>query len=259
MAKPVGRYRQALEMERNIQQGPISSVHQKYVAIAKFHQLNFQRIQENHKEISISEFEAWTGIPELDIRTAATDKEYIEVSRAIAKADISLWMQTQLPALQAAAEEMKRQKQSAEYVKLMLNIADMVKFKEADFSNLRPREDKDATAIIKELIGTVRKIVGPDISDQKIIAFLSEEPDRAPADKTAGAVDEATRQAGGIEVHQGDRPPVAVSAVPETRESPDNGQAVHVPDGGEPDREVVDGGGNSLSLPDGETPKTENT
>lgn len=179
----------ALQLKRAISKGPYTSTHQKWVAISKLYQINHDRRLIGIGPIEEREFSFWTEIPIEEVKEAPSNREFLEVSRAMAKAGFNLWMQTQLPNLQEAAERLaKTPGKDKEYVALMLSIAELTNFKAADFNSLKAREEKNVEQIIKDVLSTLEPLLDESLTPQKIISRLSAEPDGGDGKSGGGVV-----------------------------------------------------------------------
>ena len=135
-----------------IPEGPMPTARKKWAAIAKFNSINIQRVKEGWEPISVKEFCRWTKIAEEDVHNAEAHKEYVGIAMSLAKGKSVMWFQTQLGDMQQAAENLKKKGEDKDYLKVSMDLAAMVNFKEYDLSGMEEAETKGVKETVEEVL-----------------------------------------------------------------------------------------------------------
>ncbi len=135
-----------------IPEGPMPTNKAKWAAIAKWHHINEERKKKGFDEITVGQFIKHTGIKEVDTQNAGAHKEYIEAALSLAKGKSTIWFASEIEHLRESAERLRNAGEDKEYVKIMLEISSMLKFKDTDFSGMEDSEAKTATEVVEEIM-----------------------------------------------------------------------------------------------------------
>ena len=162
-----------------IPQGPMPTNRKKWASIARYHAINDDRKKAGWEEISVKEFCKWTQIAEEDVFNAESHKEYVDVAMSLAKGKSVMWFRSQLADMQEAAENLKKAGEDKEYLKVALELSNMVKFKDFDLSGMEEAETKGVKETVEEVMALladdqVRRAINNEDGQvaQKIIPSL---------------------------------------------------------------------------------------
>ena len=136
--------------------GPMATQKMKWAAIAKWHSINDERKAAGFAEISTKEFVRHTKISETDIYNAATHKEYIEAAMSIAKGESTMWFKGELKYLRESAKRLRDAGEDKDYLKVVMELASMLKFKDIDLSGLDDSEAKSTKEVIDEIMNLAK-------------------------------------------------------------------------------------------------------
>ena len=135
----------------SIPEGPLPTAKAKWAAIAKWHAINDERKSSGFEEIAVKDFIKRTHISEQDIFNAPIHREYIEAAMSIAKGESTMWFRGELKFLREAAERLRASGDGdKDYVKLVMEIASMLKFKDVNLDGLEDSEAKSTKEVIEE-------------------------------------------------------------------------------------------------------------
>lgn len=235
--------RPSLDLEIGaIPEGPFPTARNKWGAIAKFRDINQKRVKRNHKPIPVEEFLARTQISEADFYNAESHKEYIDIAMSLAKAGSVLWFKDQLDSMQRSAEKLRDAGEDKEYLKMALEIAGMLKFKDVDFGNMEDAEVKNSEEVIVEVLSLLNDDgvrMAYELTDglvpQRIIPALIGASFKSKGKGKAISLTHADNipQTGGE-----DRPDKPVDAIQEAGVGANVRQEVHLLHGSEQDGQV---------------------
>jgi hypothetical protein len=150
-----------------IPEGPMPTAKAKWAAIAKWHAINDERRKGGYDEITGHEFMKHTGIKEIDILNAGSHKEYIEAVMSLAKGQSTLWFKDEIEHLQQSMKNMREAGEDKEYVKMAFELANMLKFKDTDFSGMEDSEAKTAVETVEEIMNL--------LNDPAVVSALKQE------------------------------------------------------------------------------------
>lgn len=135
-----------------IPEGPMPTSKAKWAAIAKWHSINAERKKDGFEEIGAKEFMKHTQIADVDIFNAGSHKEYIEAAMSLAKGQATMWFRNEIEFLQESAKKLRMAGEDGTYIKVVLEIANMLKFKDVDFSGMEDSEAKTSKETVDEVM-----------------------------------------------------------------------------------------------------------
>lgn len=207
-----------------IPEGPMPTNKAKWAAIAKWHAVNSEREKAGYKEITLVEFVERTQINETDIYNAGAHKEYIEAAMSLAKGQSTMWFRNELQFMQESAKKLRDDGEDKEYLKVVMELASMLKFKDVDLSGMEDSESKTAKETVEEVLNL--------LSDDAVQNALNNE-DGFVAQKIIPAIINANFKLGAkaktptvtrtdmpVEVNVISRPDQSVDTVSETENRP---------------------------------------
>lgn len=203
--KSPGRSPDRLTLKKAIPAGPISGNHARFLAIAKFFNVNNDRRLAGLSPLELKDFCGWTGIDEREVEEAPLSKEFREIASATAKSKVQTRFESMAPWWLDSLEKLREEGKDKEFVSGMVQFADMVGFKNIDLSHLTPRNDKSPKEVIAETLACLEECFGEKCKPQLVISRLSEYNPGG-----GGESDEKTVEAGqpdtGVAVLEGSRP-----------------------------------------------------